>query len=555
MVNALACVALLGIGLTSPPVLAAEPPDASEIAQYEQVLKAAKISLEDPALLAVFRTRTISDKERATLADKVRQLGARLWKAREKASADLVRAGRPALPLLQRALRDPDLEVSHRAERCIAEIENQTSEAPLLQATAHLLAARKSKDAAQTMLAYLPSANEDLVIEAVHEALALLTLSQGKAAPVLVAALTDHEPSRRCAAAFVLGRAETSEQKRLRPLLQDRDDEVRFQAAAALLRGGDRSAVPILVDLLATAPMHLASQAEDYLYRLADANAPSTALGSDSKSRENCRIAWRDWWKQHGERIDLKKLNVEAAYLGLTLVCEAHLPNGSGRVFERGPDGKVRWEITVYNPIDAQYLSGDRLLIANCNGNQVLEMDRQGKTHWKYDVSSPVAVQRLSNGNTFIGTYQAVLEVTRDGKVLYNYPRNKGGSLYYAQKQRNGHILCIHGNGLVCELDTTGKEVLAVNIGGTAIWGGIEVLPSGRLLVAKSSTNTAVEIDRQGKELWSCSVHQPLSATRLRNGNTLLTSYQDRTVTEVDRNGKEVWKLPLKGLPFRARRR
>jgi outer membrane protein assembly factor BamB len=329
---------------------------------------------------------------------------------------------------------------------------------------------------------------------------------------------------------------------------------VRFTAASGLVQAADKEAVVPLMTLLTAAPPDLAGQVEDLLFQLAGDKAPSTAFGDDAEARRKCRATWETWWKTHADTVDWKRLRLEGPLLGLTLVCEAHLPDG-GRVFECAADGKPRWTVKVHNPIDGEVLPGNRVLVADCNTGQVIELDRQGKQLWRYACSSPLAVQRLPNGNTFIGTYSEVLEVTREGKKLYGYPRNQGGSLYYARKLRNGHIVCVHSNGVLTELDAGGREVLALNVGGMSNWAGVEILPSGRFLVVKSGDGEVVEVDRTGKVMWRVAVNNPNSAVRLRNGHTLVASHNDNCVYEFDRSGKEVWKRKVEGHPFRARRR
>ena len=528
------------------------PPDP-DLAYHEQTLKGAGVTTNSAGLLGFFRARTSSSEERARLAACVRQLGARSFAVRQKAEQSLARAGRLALPLLRPATKDPDIEIVRRAERVIAEIE-RNPDAVLVVSAARLLTVRRPVGAVEALLAYLPAANDEAAIDAVRTALAAIGVRGGKADRALLAALKDTEPARRTAAALAVGQATPEQRKAVRPLLTDRDVSVRFAAATALVRAGDREALPSLLALLTDAPPELAGQAEDLLYQIAGNRAPPAIVTGDAVARRKCRAAWEAWWKANAKMVDWNRLTLETPLLGLTLVCEAHLPDG-GRVFECAADGKPRWTVRVQNPIDAQLLPGNRILVADSSSGRVVELNRDGKELWRYACSSPVAVQRLPNGNTLIGTYTEVMEVTRAGKKLYGYPRNQAGSLYYARKQRNGHIVCVHSNGILAELDAGGREVLSLNVGGFGKWGGVEVLSGGRFLLARSGADEVAEIDRTGKVLWKVSVRNPNSAVRLRNGNTLVASHDDNCVYEFNRAGKEVWKRKVVGHPFRARRR
>src|SRR5207244_579141 len=90
----------------------------------EKLLQEAGLKTDGPALLDFFRKRTLSEADIAKLAEAVRQLGDNSFSVREKATAELVAAGRNALPSLRSGLKDADLEIARRAQECIRAIEN-----------------------------------------------------------------------------------------------------------------------------------------------------------------------------------------------------------------------------------------------------------------------------------------------------------------------------------------------------------------------------------------------------------------------------------------------
>src|SRR5207245_208294 len=142
------------------------------------------------------------EAERGRLADTVRRLGDDDFDTREKAAAELVRAGRKALPFLKPALRDDDRERARLAAHCIQEIEKKEREqVDAATAAARVLAERRPDEAAAALLDYLPAADEELIEEAVMRALAIVGVKDGVPDPLLVRALTDKEPLRRAAAA------------------------------------------------------------------------------------------------------------------------------------------------------------------------------------------------------------------------------------------------------------------------------------------------------------------------------------------------------------------
>jgi outer membrane protein assembly factor BamB/HEAT repeat protein len=523
-----------------------------ELPLFEKVLKDANVALDTPALLKLFKDRTPSEEEKTRLAESVRRLGARSFQMRTRAEQDLIKAGRLALPVLKPALQDWDIEIVRRAERCIAAIE-LNNDMPLLTAAARLLSARRAADSVAPLLAYLPSANDEYVIESVHHALAACGIkNDGKVNRLLLQGLLETETARRLAAAFVLGQSGDRQRLALVPLLSDSEPSVRLQAAIGLVRTGNREAAMVLTRMLAEGPLSHAGQAEEVLCNIAGEKAPAVTLGNDEATRRKCRTVWENWWKNNADGIDWKQLVVESPSLGLTLICEAHLADG-GRVFECGSDGKARWTIKCNNPIDAQMLPGNRVLIADCHGGKVMEMDRDGKEVWSHACNSPLSVQRLPGGNTFIASHTDLFEVTRDGNKVWSFSRM--GYVYYARKQRDGYIVVASADGVLAEVDTTGKELVRLTLGGMSNWAGVEALPAGRYLVARSGANEVVEVDRAGKVLWQVQVKNPNSAVRLKNGHTLVASHDDKCVYEFDRAGKQVWKRTVEGNTFRARRR
>jgi len=308
--------------------------------------------------------------------------------------------------------------------------------------------------------------------------------------------------------------------------------------------------------LLTDGPLEYAYRTEDLLCRMLDNETPAQTLqGKEGPQRQACRDAWTKWWEGHRETVNLTRLKDGEPLRGLTLIVEVDNNGGfnsnSGRIWECGPDGKQRWEMTdVGGPVDVQILPGGRLLVAEYYTRQVTERDRTGKILWTSGAlnSNPVSCQRLPNGNTLIATMQEVLEMTPDKKRVGNYPR-PNGTVYHARRGKNGHTYYM-ANGIV-DLDATGKQVRTIPVANTTGWGGFELLPNGHFLVSYYvASNRVAELDANGKEVWSVTSNTPTRAQRLRNGNTLVAGGNQAFVYEYDRNKAEVWKVPTRGRPF-----
>jgi hypothetical protein len=527
-----------------------------EQAADEKTLKEAGVATDGDSLLTFFVKRTLTDADHVRFQEAVRLLGDDDFNVREKATAELKAAGRAVLPFLRPAARDPDPEVAHRARRCIASLE-EAPEFSLLGAAARLLAVRRPPRTVEVLLAYVPVVDDDYVGDAVLHTLASVGLRDGEVDAALVAAARSEQPARRAAAAHVLGRAGAGYRETVARLLADPDARVRLRAATGLVRHRDKNGVPVLLALLTDGPRETAWQAEDLLCRMAAGQSPPVSLGSgDEADRKKCREAWEKWWNLHAGTVDLAQLEVEVTKLGLTVICDCDVEGKYrvGSVWECAADGKPRWQVKdVKNPADIQLLPGSRMLVAECQGFAITERDRQGTVHWSQAVNSyPVSCQRLPNGNTFIATYTELLEVTREGKKVFSYP--KPGSIYCAVKLRNGNILYAHSSSGIVELGPDGKEIRHVPMSGLSAWASVEPLPNGRYLVSQYSNNRIVEVDEAGHVHWECNVQTPAWATRLANGNTLVASTEGHYVVELDRAGREVWKKETTGRPFRVRR-
>jgi HEAT repeat protein len=547
----LAFVALTG----AEPDRAVEP----DLVYEEQLLRSVGVTPDGPGLVEFFRSKALSAEEQQRLAAAIPLMGSESYETREKATRDLIAAGRFAVPYLKAALKSDDLEIARRADRCLSAID-QIPYANLMTAAARVAAVRRPEGITEVILGCLPWAEDEAIEEALFAALLKTALKDGVADPALTAAVSDKEPTRRAAAAFVLGQAGPRYRQQSRQLLGDASAKVRFQAASSLLQAGEREAVPALLALLTDGPVTVTWRAEDVLTRLtSESDAPLPSAGRDAESRRRARAAWEAWWKEKGDKVDLDRLKQAEAMLGLNVITELDggaRPGVAGKVWECGVDGKPRWQIeNIQRPIDAQVIPGGRVLVAEHGLARVTERDRAGNILWEHKTAAlPVSCQRLGNGNTVIATYSELLEVTRDNKVVFNH-KVTGAQLYYGQKLRNGHYLCALSNNRLLELDDRGKAVLTVNLPNSSGWSSVEKLTNTHYLVALYSANKVVEVDPAGRVTWELAVRNPGHATRLRNGNTLVASISGQYVAEFNREGKEVWKQVTPGRPFHVYRR
>jgi HEAT repeat protein len=513
---------------------------------------------EGPALLEELRKRTLTPENRKKVLALIEQLDARSFAAREKAVSGLVSFGPLAAPLLREAVKSKSHERGRRAAAVLDRIAKGKQD-PLPGSAPRLVALRRPAGAVEALLAFLPGTEDEALQDGVRQALGALATHNGKADPALVKALDDPSPRLRQAAADALARHGGAEGRAaVRKLLTDRDPSIRLRVALGLVVGGEREAVPVLINALAEVPPGEAGQAEETLRLLAGGSGPESPSADTAEARGKYRDAWTSWWKQRGPKVDLARLHQTHSQpvLGYTLLVEVG-GVGGGRVREVTRDGKVRWCVeNIAFPVDAYVLGGNRFLVAEFNGRRVTERDFKGKILWSKDGlnSLPVNVQRLSNGNTFIATSNEVLEIDRRGKTVAQHFVNNGVSAAY--RLRNGETIVLTNGNQCVRLDARGKEVKSFESGRGGGWtSGIDVGPDGKILVAQPNQNMVVEYDRNGKLLWKAASPNITSATRLPGGRVLVASYSSRHVMELDRAGRTVWQFRSDQPVFRARRR
>jgi len=531
---------------------AVEKPDTT--AADEQTLKAVGMAITDQSLIDFFQKRTLNDADRDKIKLLIEQLGDDQFEVRESASAKLIALGSTAEPLLKTAMeKSDDVEVIRRAEECLKQIKRGAG-AAIPAAAARLLARRKPPQAAEALLGYLPFADSGSVTEEIRKALAALALRDGKPDPALLAALADKSAAKRAAAAEAFSKAQAVvAMPAVKKLLQDPEPDVRLQVALFLVAGKDKDPVPVLIDLLGILPREQSWQAEEVLLRLAGEKAPNVNLGSDQASREKCRQAWGDWWKEHGALVNMARLTEPPPILGYTLVVLLD----AGKIMELDKEYKPRWQFdNVSFPLDAELLANNHVLVAEHQANRITQRDTKGKIIWQHNLNdAPLVAQRLANGNTFIATNNRLLEVTMANKEVFSFFPPNGEMIMKATKLRNGEIACVYSPARFVRLDANFKELKSFPVNVRTSGGRIHVLANNHVIVAEKDHGRVAEYDGDGKLVWEAKVEEPIAAVRIPNGNTLVTSMTQNRAVEIDPKGKEVWQFKADTRVNRAFRR
>ncbi|MEZ6142358.1 MAG: HEAT repeat domain-containing protein [Zavarzinella sp.] len=509
-------------------------------------------------LVKAFRDRTLLPTELPVATQLIDQLGSPDFRVREMASKKLLEMGGKVLNLLLQAQDDDDAERATRAKDCFQSIE-QRPNLKVPDGIARLLAIRNPPEAIGVMRDYLPFLEtHDTLVGEIEQSMTSIALRTRQIPGELLQGLRHENELVRLVTMRTLIKSHSKESlPETKKLLTDANLLVRQATAIELVRVGYRPALQTLVEMLELLPPSDSWPSLDMLQQLADTNAPKVVLNDDLPTRKQARTAWDAWLQENRETIDLAQLQRENFnYLGFTLVCEVG-SNSVGRVVELDRDGKVRWEIgEIRYPVDAVVLPGNRVLVAEWDGNRVREFDFAGKEVWAASLPSrPTNVQRLPNGNTFVSATDGFIEVNREGKILTHHKIS--ANLTAGYKAPDGQIICLRNDGKVVRYSADFKELFAFDSKRDTSWtSGIDLLRNGNILVSQPSPQMkVVEFSRTGEVVRTWNTPNVTGATALQTGGILAASHSQKKLIEYDINGKAIWTYESKMNIFRARRR
>ena len=547
------------------------------------VLKAVNLKTDAASLLDYLRKQTHPEADPKQMDALLHDLGDDLFQTREAAYAKIITLGKTALVALKEATeRDPDPEIKHRASDLRQMLEAKVE--PAIQiATARLLARMKPAGAAEALLNFLPCAPDLSVTEEVCKAIDATALVNGQIESAVVSSLEDTRPIRRAAAAQAIIHAKNADYlPEARKLLKDADPLVRLRVGLALVQTRDPAAVgealPALIECLDHLPPENLWRVEDILIRLAgEGKGPTVSLGTNEQSRKIAYDAWNDWYAKSHKEIDLAKLDLSEPYLGRTLIVfrsfnrfnggiaiNGRFARFGGELVEIDKNKETKWKLALEDcdPVDAQLLpdNPNEVVVAEYQKNRVTIRDhtkKDGAIVWEKQVGgSPIGVQATSDGKIFVVLQNRLLEIDRATKAERVILTRPSLDIFRAKRTKAGDIVYVTNSGLCVRVSADGtrtKQFQGPNM--PVIFGSIDVLPNGNLILPDFQGRRVVEYDINGNQVAQINTEWPSAASRLPNGNTLVSSQNTRRVIEYNRDGQEVWSHTVEGQVFNAHRR
>ena len=395
-------------------------------------------------------------------------------------------------------------------------------------------------NAIEIILAYIPSCNDDNIQDLLGECLGLYLNDQNTPPPALIAASTSSIEEIRTFAGRVLAQSPNEiAQKTCTTLLSDSSVRVRFEVARESIKNQNKSAIPILIELMTKVPAEKAEAIDQTLRVIAKDKSPESK--NDSKMDA---AAWNTWWQKEGNQLVLTPgLKNQEALKNFLVVDSFNQEKKSGRVFLINPSGKILWEIAnLSNPTDALLLPNNKILITEQGANRITERDTKGNISWEKSATNPFHSQRLTNGNIFIASRNKIVEVGRNGNEIFSfsYPNE---TILAACKTRTNEYALLSYNGVFLKLDSKGNEDSKSRIPFPTNFGinGGAITQNDRVLVSIPTLNKIMEFNFNGQSTWESTITMPGIPTKLPNGNVVAPSLNGSKIVEIQMDGKIIY--------------
>jgi len=260
------------------------------------------------------------------------------------------------------------------------------------------------------------------------------------------------------------------------------------------------------------------------------------------------------------------------------------LAQDKGHVAIVNAEGKVEWEFPCkHNAHDIHLLPSGNLLL-HTGATEISEVTPEKKVVWSYTAKPKEgykgrvevhAFQRLADGNTMVAESgnARIVEVDREGKIVKEValkvekPSPHRDTRLVRKLESGNYLVCQEGDGVVREYDGTGKIVWSYALDlngrpqsgghgpeghGTAVFSAVR-LPNGNTLIGGGNNNRVLEVNKDGKIIWSLEQKELPGITlawvttvqALPNGNVILGNChagpENPQLLEVTRDKKLVW--------------
>jgi hypothetical protein len=195
---------------------------------------------------------------------------------------------------------------------------------------------------------------------------------------------------------------------------------------------------------------------------------------------------------------------------------------------------------------------------------------RGGKVVWQYSIplrTATGAVQEfddatlLSNGNIVYACMSGAGIITPEKNIIWQYVCAPGTETHSCQPIGKDSVLMVLNGpvGKVLIFNTAANKLLKEIVIPTKGTGShyqfrhVRITPSKKtIMVGLLTEKKVVELDFDGKEIWSVNASSAWSVIRLHNGNTLISGDGEGYTREVNPKGETVWEFTRADAPFKV---
>lgn len=503
------------------------------------LLQQAKIGLDAASLIKFLEEQSPTGVDPEKIDVLIKDLGNADFQRRERASKDLVTIGPVSIEVLQKELSNKDPEIVRRAQACIDAIRSQHKEGLAMAAVRQLLT-QPPDETVETLLRFLPFAPNEETTERIWYSLDAVGTSNGQVHPNLIAGLEDQSNARRAVSACLVGRCGNFEQKEAaKRLLDDSDQLVQLRAAQGLLAGNDCAGIPALINLLVTARLDIAWQAEELLEWVADGQTQGRSVGTGTnEQRADCHQKWSSWWKENEKNVNTARIAKISGSPALWLVSQRTSANRTDttgyRIFLCGANRTPRWTIErLSNPQEAQLLLPERIQTIEIEGREgvYIVRDLSGNIRTKKPVDLNGRPVYRKNGNIVEFGGLSFREMDPSGNPIGSHrPKQVLGNTDTIHPLDNGLLLC------TLRSNSPSKSQPIFELYHPQIQQAIVTVPATSALFRRTSRLLVVDEDEDGTFI--ANAHFGPVEKQIGAANELFAANHEGHIT---------WQLPLPG--------
>ncbi len=520
-----------------------EKPFSQEDADKETLIQGG-LKDDGETILNYFRFRKLTPENQIKLSQSIRDFSSEDFDVREKASQEIKKIGYSAIETLKKYETDRDPEIAWRCQSILESIEKIPTSILSTAAIRRLEKLRPAKTV-NVLLDVLPDIDDSYTLGEIANCLSQFVVENNKENQELLQSLQNKSSKIRAVVleALIRGGNASILDKVSSHYREEKDPEIKMNIAVGMVNDAqNKSYLKDLIVAINDLPQDKSWPAEEILFYLAGENPPKIDYSGAESDRKVVAQEWKKWLDNETNKIDLKVLKNREKLHGYTMIICRDQRGINGNITEIGLDGKKRWSLdNLQFPMDAQYLPGDRILVAEQGMNKVSIRNLKGKELWSVAMNQPVNVSAFHNGNILAVGRNEIVEYDTKKKEVFKFTRNSY-DIVSAKKSRNGDYFFLTQGGQCIRIDKKGKELKSFAIGRINYWADMQLLANGNILITQ--LNGIGEFTAEGKSVSHTPYSYPSSVQRLPNGRMLVCSMNGAnrgTVQEIDRKGKSMW--------------